>query len=251
MDPNSKSFSCLKLIDVDDPTKLVIPYDFATLLWGEQLPYGHCVMAFLKLLGKLVYKKMIICCSTLLDDLHGILMSLSHVFWKTFLSHPLELMMISLFWNVKMEALSDKCAFTDGWSKLIRDLALHTRSTFIFTMAGYKTFEVSVFNHETGTQIYFKKVEVVVLDDPIYGDDGFDLLLASEHKEKVITNESDVDQDPAGDVFGDSMLLSSSFDAYRSHVEPKRKSNGFVCDQNLYLHIVSHVRILFNICFQY
>ncbi|XP_035832991.1 ATP-dependent DNA helicase pif1-like [Helianthus annuus] len=82
------------------------------------------------------------------------------------------------FWNVKMEALSDKCAFTDGWSKLIRDLELDSRTTFIFTMAGYETFELSVFNHETGTQMYFKKVDVVVLDDPIYRDDGFDLLLA-------------------------------------------------------------------------
>ncbi|MFS7956511.1 hypothetical protein Hanom_Chr07g00655461 [Helianthus anomalus] len=44
MDPNSNSCSFLKLIDVDDPTKVVvIPYDFTTLLWGEQLPYGHCV----------------------------------------------------------------------------------------------------------------------------------------------------------------------------------------------------------------
>ena len=82
------------------------------------------------------------------------------------------------FWNVKMEALSDKCAFLDGWSNLIRDLELDSRTTFIFTMAGYETFELSVFNHETGTQMYFKKVDVVVLDDPIYGDDGFDLLLA-------------------------------------------------------------------------
>ncbi|MFS7956512.1 hypothetical protein Hanom_Chr07g00655471 [Helianthus anomalus] len=157
-----------------------------------------------------------------------------------------------------MEALSDKCAFTDGWSKLIRDLALDTRSTFIFTMAGYETFEVLVFNHETGTQIYFKKVEV------------------SEHKEKVTTNESDVDQDLAGDVVSDSMRLSSS---YRSHNDPKGKSkfvfgdetvspkvdpkvkskvvvgdkglstkvelkgksNAFVCDQNLSPHVVSQV----------
>ncbi|XP_035834384.1 uncharacterized protein LOC118482849 [Helianthus annuus] len=123
-----------------------------------------------------------------------------------------------------MEALSDKCAFTDGWSKLIRDLELDSRTTFIFTMAGYETFELSVFNHETGTQMYFKKVDVVVLDDPIYGDDGFDLLLASEHKEKVITNESDVDEDLGGHIVGESNRLSSSFDSYRSNNDPKGKS---------------------------
>ncbi|KAF5764785.1 putative transcription factor B3-Domain family [Helianthus annuus] len=181
-------------------------------------------MGLVKSLRTVVYKKMIICCSTVLDHLHGISMSLSHVFWITLLSLPLELMMISLFWNVKMEALSDKCAFTDGWSKLIRDLELDSRTTFIFTMAGYETFELSVFNHETGTQMYFKKVDVVVLDDPIYGDDGFDLLLASEHKEKVITNESDVDEDLGGHIVGKSNRLSSSFDSYRSNNDPKGKS---------------------------
>ncbi|KAM0052822.1 hypothetical protein Hdeb2414_s0007g00252851 [Helianthus debilis subsp. tardiflorus] len=72
--------------------------------------------------------------------------------------------------------------------------------------------------------MYFKKVDVVVLDDPIYGDDGFDLLLASEHKEKVITNGSDVDEDVGGDIVGGSMRLSSSSDAYRSHNDPKGKS---------------------------
>ncbi|KAF5801678.1 hypothetical protein HanXRQr2_Chr06g0250881 [Helianthus annuus] len=90
-------------------------------------------------------------------------------------------------------------AFTDGLSKLIEDLALDTRSTLLFTSLGYKTFEVSVFNHETGTEIYFKKVEVVVLDDSIYGDEGFDLMIASEHKEKLKTNKSHVDEGVAGD----------------------------------------------------
>ncbi|KAJ0740247.1 hypothetical protein HanOQP8_Chr06g0214751 [Helianthus annuus] len=98
-----------------------------------------------------------------------------------------------------MEGWSDKSAFTDGLSKLIEDLALDTRSTLLFTSLGYKTFEVSVFNHETGTEIYFKKVEVVVLDDSIYGDEGFDLMIASEHKEKLKTNGSHVDEGIARD----------------------------------------------------
>ncbi|KAM0071591.1 putative REM family protein [Helianthus debilis subsp. tardiflorus] len=118
-----------------------------------------------------------------------------------------------------MDVLSNNCAFTDGWSKLISDLSLDTWCDFIFSMAGYETFELSVFYHETGIKMYFKKVDVVVLDDPIYGDDGFDLLLAWEHKDKVITYESDVDED----VVGDYMRLSSCGDAYRSHAKPKGK----------------------------
>ncbi|KAJ0434796.1 putative transcription factor B3-Domain family [Helianthus annuus] len=150
-------------------------------------------------------------------------------------------------------------------------------------MVGYETFELSVFNHETGTQMYFKKVDVVVLDDPIYADDGFDLLLASEHKEKVITNESDVDEDLGGDIVGESNRLSSSFDAYRSHNDPKGKSKivfghetvsakvhpkvksthyiykglstkverkgksaDFVSKQNLSSHVVSQAKVKYN-----
>ncbi|KAJ0557809.1 hypothetical protein HanRHA438_Chr07g0314201 [Helianthus annuus] len=78
-----------------------------------------------------------------------------------------------------MDGLSDRCAFTDGWSELVNDLVLGRRSTFVFTMAGCKTFELSFFNHQTRTEIHFKKVELVVLDDSIYGDDGNDLLIAS------------------------------------------------------------------------
>ncbi|KAF5773848.1 hypothetical protein HanXRQr2_Chr13g0593331 [Helianthus annuus] len=97
-------------------------------------------------------------------------------------------------------------------------------------MVGYELLSCPFFNHETGTQMYFKKVDVVVLDDPIYGDDGFDLLLASEHKEKVITNESDVYEDLGGDIVGESNRLSSSFDAYRSHVS--------VSQYALYIYII-------------
>ncbi|KAJ0477414.1 putative transcription factor B3-Domain family [Helianthus annuus] len=128
------------------------------------------------------------------------------------------------FWNVKMEMLSGKCAFTDGWSNLITDLELESRTTFIFTMAGYEAFQLSVFNHETGTQMYFKKVDVVVLDDPIYGDGGFDLLLASEHKERVITNETDVDEDLCGHIVAESNRFSSSSHTYQSHNDQKGKS---------------------------
>ncbi|KAJ0752998.1 hypothetical protein HanPI659440_Chr09g0330751 [Helianthus annuus] len=76
----------------------------------------------------------------------------------------------------------------------------------LFTSVGYKTFQVSIFNHLTGTEIYFKKVEVVVLDDSVYGDEGFDLLTASTHKEKHETNESQVEQGLSCDGVGDFQL---------------------------------------------
>ncbi|KAJ0602037.1 putative transcription factor B3-Domain family [Helianthus annuus] len=82
------------------------------------------------------------------------------------------------FWNVKMDALSDGCVFTHGCSKMIKDLALDRRSTFVFSLHGNKIFELSVFNHLTGTQIQNNSVELVVLDDSIYGDDVDDFLIA-------------------------------------------------------------------------
>ncbi|KAF5779172.1 putative transcription factor B3-Domain family [Helianthus annuus] len=41
MDPNNNAHSLLKLIKDYDPIFLEIPYDFATLFWGEQLPYDQ------------------------------------------------------------------------------------------------------------------------------------------------------------------------------------------------------------------
>ncbi|KAJ0788515.1 hypothetical protein HanPI659440_Chr05g0192611 [Helianthus annuus] len=76
----------------------------------------------------------------------------------------------------------------------------------LFTSIGYKTFEVTIFNQLTGTEIYFKKVEVVVLGDSIYGDEGIDLLTASKHKEKQETNESHVEEGLSGDSVGDFQL---------------------------------------------
>ncbi|KAF5817518.1 hypothetical protein HanRHA438_Chr02g0055361 [Helianthus annuus] len=76
-------------------------------------------------------------------------------------------------------------------------------------MAGYETFEVSVFNHQTGTEIHFNKVQLVVLVDSIYGDDGHDLLIASEHKQKLRTDQADVDKGVVRDGENDYMQLSS------------------------------------------
>ena len=82
------------------------------------------------------------------------------------------------FWNVKMDGLTDSCVFTHGCSEMVNDLALDRRSTFVFSLHGNKIFELSVFNHQTGTQIQNNRVELVVLDDSIYGDDGDDFFIA-------------------------------------------------------------------------
>ncbi|KAJ0680910.1 hypothetical protein HanPI659440_Chr16g0629691 [Helianthus annuus] len=82
--------------------------------------------------------------------------------------------------------------------------------------------------------------------DPIYGDDGFDLLLTSEHKEKVITNESDVDEDLGGDIVGECTRLSSSFDAYRSHNDPKGKSKIIFGHETVSPKVLCYRRIQFN-----
>ncbi|MFS7997923.1 hypothetical protein Hanom_Chr12g01147701 [Helianthus anomalus] len=102
------------------------------------------------------------------------------------------------------DRLSDSCVSTHGWSELVNNLVLDKRSTFIFTMAGCKTFELSVFNHQTGTEIHIKKVELAVLDDSINGDDGYDLMIA-----KPRTDEADVDEGGVGDGENEYMQLST------------------------------------------
>ncbi|MFS8034547.1 hypothetical protein Hanom_Chr17g01582441 [Helianthus anomalus] len=91
-----------------------------------------------------------------------------------------------MYWNVKMEGWSNKSAFTDGLSKLIEDLAL------------------------VPSLLCCLQVEVVVLDDSICGDEGFDLLIALK------TNESHVDEGVAGDSVGDFQLpnFESIFNVY-------------------------------------
>ncbi|KAJ0459105.1 putative transcription factor B3-Domain family [Helianthus annuus] len=241
MDPKNNATSFLKLIDDYDPIFLEIPYDFASLLWGGKVPYGQCLeliddglswvvrlkrnvsrpvlgdgfTKFVKdsglkkndyLLVKAIgtstfYVSVFKSCvfensfiSKVAPDDTFILMA--DKFWKNFYGKRFKggeatLYVGNMYWNVKMEGWPDRSAFTDGFSKLIDDLSLDTRSTMLFTSVGYKTFE---------------KVEVVVLEDSIYGDEGFDLLTASKHNEKHETNESHVEQGLSGDSVGDFQL---------------------------------------------
>ncbi|KAJ0874574.1 hypothetical protein HanPSC8_Chr11g0465881 [Helianthus annuus] len=92
---------------------------------------------------------------------------------------------------------------------MINDLALDRRSTFVFSLHGNKIFELFVFNHQTGTQIQNNRVELLVLDDSIYGDDGDDFLIASEHKEKCGSVGTDFQEGVVVECEDDKFQLSS------------------------------------------
>ncbi|XP_021972100.2 uncharacterized protein LOC110867319 isoform X1 [Helianthus annuus] len=130
------------------------------------------------------------------------------------------------FWNVKMNGLTDSCVFTHGCSKMVNDLALDSRSIFVFSMVGNKIFELSVFNHQTSTQIQNNKVELVVLDDSIYGDDGDDLVIASEHKEKCSTAETDFQESVVVECEDDKFQLAS-FESVFNDIDDSKFDNFF------------------------
>ncbi|KAJ0787931.1 putative transcription factor B3-Domain family [Helianthus annuus] len=204
MDPMNNSPSFLKLIQEDDQIFLQIPNDFASMIWGDQPPYkdsvkivdgnklwfvlkktdvGHvladgftkvvrdsCIRKnnylmfqsfgqssfFLMVFKSFVHQYCFI--SKITPDKDVIVMA--DEFWRQFYGKNFKggqstLYLGDRFWNVKMDGLTDSCVFTHGCSKM---------------------------------------VELVVLDDSIYGDDGDDgddLVIASEHKEKCSTAETD------------------------------------------------------------
>ncbi|KAJ0850486.1 putative transcription factor B3-Domain family [Helianthus annuus] len=256
MDPKSSSCSFLKLVDVHHPTKVEIPYDFATLLWGEQFPYGDRVKIFAAdnlwivekyglgpVLGDGFVK--VVTDSGLQKNDYMLFNSLgpstwyldvfksclmANKFWGQFYGSSYKggsatLYVGDRFWHVKMEAFSDKCAFTDGWSKLIRDLALDSRTTLFLQWLDMRLLSCPFLIMNPVLKCISRRLTLLCwmilfteMMDLIY------CLRLSEHKEKVITNECDVDEDVGGDIVGGSMRLSSSSDAYRSHNDPKGKS---------------------------
>ncbi|KAJ0610241.1 putative transcription factor B3-Domain family [Helianthus annuus] len=114
---------------------------------------------------------------------------------KTFKGGQSTLYLGDRFWNVNMDGLSDRCVFSHGCSEMINELALDRRSTFVFSMHGNKVFELSVFNHQTGTQIQNNRVELVVLDDPIYLDDCHEFAFEVAHKEECIDAGTVIEED--------------------------------------------------------
>ncbi|MFS7898386.1 putative transcription factor B3-Domain family [Helianthus anomalus] len=140
---------------------------------------------------------------------------------KTFKGGQSTLYLGDRFWNVNMDDLSDSCVFSHGCSEMINELALDRRSTFVFSLHGNKIFELSVFNHQTGTQIQNNRVELVVLDDPIYVDDCVEFAFEDQDDAKF-------------DTFFSSLLemedLKKKFkENWDSKTEGKGKSSG-VCD---------------------
>ncbi|KAJ0936761.1 putative DNA-binding pseudobarrel domain superfamily [Helianthus annuus] len=119
-----------------------------------------------------------------------------------------------MFWNVMMKGWTDGCGFTDGWSKLIEEVPIPVESWLVFTMIASKTFVLSVFHSETGTEVSFKKADVVVLDDSVYGDDGFDLLAAVKHKQLLDSGEVALDDEDAGALVGNPKQLTSFEDIF-------------------------------------
>ncbi|MFS7938237.1 hypothetical protein Hanom_Chr05g00437031 [Helianthus anomalus] len=69
-------------------------------------------------------------------------------------------------------------------------------------MIASKTFKLSAFHLETGTEISFKKVDVIVLDDSVYGDDGFDLLDSTKRKQNSDSGEVALDDAKTGAMVG-------------------------------------------------
>ncbi|KAL9995637.1 hypothetical protein Hdeb2414_s0786g00946771 [Helianthus debilis subsp. tardiflorus] len=142
-----------------------------------------------------------------------------------------------------MDGLTDSCVFTHGCSEMINDLALERRSTSVFSLHGNKIFEISVFNHQTGTQIQNNRMELVVLDDSIYGDDGDDFFIAvriihlhyylvinaslqSEHKEKCSSDGTDFQEGVVVECEDDKFQLAS-FEAVFNDIDDSKFDNFF------------------------
>ncbi|KAJ0804206.1 hypothetical protein HanPI659440_Chr02g0035451 [Helianthus annuus] len=94
-------------------------------------------------------------------------------------------------------------------------------------MHGNKIFELSVFNHQTGTQIQNNRVELVVLDDLIYGDDGDDLVIASEHKEKCSTARIDFQEGVVVEC-EDAKFQLASFESVFNDIDDSKFDNFFL-----------------------
>ncbi|XP_035832907.1 uncharacterized protein LOC110876214 [Helianthus annuus] len=152
-------------------------------------------------------------------------------FWRQFYGQNFKggqstLYLGDRFWNVKMDGLTDSCVFIHGCSEMINDLALERRSTFVFSLHGNKIFEISVFNHQTGTQIQNNRVELIVLDDSIYGDDGDDFFIASEHKEKCSSDGTDFQEGVVVECEDDKFQLAS-FEAVFNDIDDSKFDKFF------------------------
>ncbi|MFS7931459.1 hypothetical protein Hanom_Chr04g00356221 [Helianthus anomalus] len=209
MNPSNLTPSFLKFLNEDNFIFLVMFFTFLLPLGSA----GHCIFTedwiklvrdcclktkdavLLKAIGSLSF--MVSCFKENL---------IADKFWKEFYGKNYKYGIATIyieerFWNVTMKGWTDGCGFTDGWLKVIEEVLIPLESWLVFTMIAIETFELFVF-HPTGTESFFKKADVVVLDDLVYGDDGFDLLIASvgdgllDSKVAPLIHESDVKSVP-------------------------------------------------------
>ncbi|KAM0041415.1 hypothetical protein Hdeb2414_s0011g00366051 [Helianthus debilis subsp. tardiflorus] len=115
-----------------------------------------------------------------------------------------------------MKGWTDGCGFTNGWLKVVEEVPILLESWLVFTMIVFKTFELFFFHPETGTGICFKKADIIVLDDSVYGDDGFDLLTVSTYKELLDSGEVDFDDAEIGATVCNPTQLTSFEDIFNS-----------------------------------
>ncbi|KAJ0733053.1 putative transcription factor B3-Domain family [Helianthus annuus] len=61
------------------------------------------------------------------------------------------------FWNVRLEGGSNGGYFTDGWEKVVEELPIDKYYYFVFSSLDLLSFAVSVFDPDTGTEVFLKK----------------------------------------------------------------------------------------------
>ncbi|KAJ0938372.1 putative DNA-binding pseudobarrel domain superfamily [Helianthus annuus] len=241
MDPLHNNPSFLKLIEEDDPIFLQIPNDFASMIWGDQPPYKDSVKIidgnklwfirvkktdvgpvladgftkvvrdscirkdnylmfesygpssfFLMVFKLFVHKNCFISKMTPHEDV----IVMADEFWRQFYGKNFKggqstLYLGDRFWNVKMNGITDSCVLTHGCSEMNN------------------------------------RVELVVLDDLIYGDDGDDLVIASEHKEKCSTARTDFQEGVVVEC-EDAKFQLASFESVFNDIDDSKFDNFFL-----------------------
>ncbi|KAF5769648.1 putative transcription factor B3-Domain family [Helianthus annuus] len=61
------------------------------------------------------------------------------------------------FWNVRLEGTTEGGYFKAGWRKVVEEVPLDSDYFLVFTRLDSKTFDVSVFDPDTGTKVFLKK----------------------------------------------------------------------------------------------
>ncbi|MFS7989083.1 putative transcription factor B3-Domain family [Helianthus anomalus] len=62
------------------------------------------------------------------------------------------------FWNVRLEGTSEGGYFKAGWRKVVEEVPQDNDYFLVFTRLDSKTFDVSVFDPNTGTEVFLKKL---------------------------------------------------------------------------------------------